>query len=362
MSLCVYFHQNWVTERRVRHSICRGGLAAGETVVAALVKKILNQADECGMPNTTLADYAGLSSVERLPPDARVSLSNQMALWRLITELGRDSAFGIRVGASLRPREMGLVGYGMYYSGTLLEALEWLVRYSRILTGAGELILRKWEPHHIAVAEHPRNIGITMQHPVDMRLAGIVAVAREITETPIRPVVAEFPYAQPSSVLEHKRFFNCPLRFSQPSSSLTFRYSDAYLPVASGNRAVVTFLEKLAKSILHTLTGVTSLAERLRATAWADIGGGKRSLQQIAETIGTTTRTLQRSLQREGTSVRAVLDGVRKYMALAFLGDQRLSIQDVALMVGYSDASSFHRAFKRWMGSTPSEYRSTLRY
>ncbi len=331
----------------------------GKTVLVRLVKNLLDRAQELGLDPSELARDAGLEGVELLHPDARVSLSKEILLWRLISAATPDHSFGINAGAKVQARDLGVLGYSMYFSSSLRKALMRATRYFRILTGAVSLSMTSHPRHYVMLVESPFDIGIHLRHVVDMRMAVILSVAREITAEEVLPAWVEFPYARPATIRDHERFFRCPIRFSQPTARLVLRDKDADLPVVRGDNTLVGYLDQYAEGVLRTLVGEGSVPDRMRAAIWADLSSGVPTVETVASMLGTSPRTLQRNLRSEGTCFRRVLDDMRREMSEACLRDRKLSVSDVAFLGGYRDTASFHRAFKRWTGMSPSQYRKT---
>ena len=118
-----------------------------ETVLVRVVAELLDRAEALGLDRVGLVRLAGLSEIETKDPDARLPVSKEIALWHLIALQASDPAFGIRLGAAVEVRKLGLVGYAMYYSSTLEEALRRLVRFGRVVNEATRLTLEVSGPH-----------------------------------------------------------------------------------------------------------------------------------------------------------------------------------------------------------------------
>ena len=333
-----------------------------ETVLVRVVLGVLEQAEALGLDRVGLVRLAGLERIETQDPDARVPVSKQIALWHLIARHAPDPGFGIRLGASLEVRKLGLVGYTMYYSSTLGQALERLVRYSRVVNEALRLTLESRGTHVVLSVSDPYDLGPGLQCALDSRLAMVVSTAREITGRDIVPVKVTFPLGPPKTLTHHESFFRCPIEFLQPSTSVALRNEDVELPVARADIDLVGYLDDHAESVLRSLVGSGSVTERVRAAVWTALSHRPPTLARVAATLALSPRTLQRQLGSEGTSFSEVVDTIRKEMAAACLGDQSLSIDEIAFLLGYADTASFRRSFKRWTGQTPQRYRRSSEY
>ena len=336
----------------------RQAARAGGTVLARVVSHILAAAANEGMDRDTLIAAAGLEAFRLDDPEARLPLWTEVALWQLLAKAAPEPGLGIRIGASLRVREMGLLGYAFYFSPTLAAALRRLERYGRLITEAVQLTLEAGDPAHVAIAQSHPALGAGLPLAVDARLATLLGACREVTRTEIVPAEVAFTYEQPATTLAHRRFFGCPLRFGRPRSMILFEDRDVQLRIPQGDERLAGYLSRYAETVLDRLVSGAAVTNRVRSAIWADLSEGPPSLASIAREIGMAERTLQRRLAAEGTSLQLEVDRVRQSMALAVLRDREIPIEEVAFVLGYTEPSTFYRAFKRWTGQTPRRYRA----
>ena len=328
------------------------------TVLVRYIATMLEFAVQEGLNRQVLVEGAGLDGVDLQRGDARVPLSVLVALWQLIRKGTADPGYGIRFGATLRTRQLGLLGSAMSYSASLRVALRRFVRYRGLIAESLELTLETHERHCVAFADVDPLFGAGLPYAVDTLFAGVLSVLREVSGAEIVPVDVSFNYAQPSNTLEHTRFFRCPLRFGAKDSKLVLLDRDLDLPLPRGDEQVAGYLSAHAEQVLRTLvTGGASITERVRTAIWVALGEGSPTLSGIASALQLPTRTLQRRLAQEDTSFNAEADHVRSVMASALLRDRTVGIDEVAFVLGYSEASAFYRSFKRWTGRTPEQYR-----
>jgi len=313
-----------------------------------------------GMDRHVLTHAAGLDDVDLADADARVHVSAQVALWQMLAKAISDSGFGVRMGASFQVREAGLLGYVLVYSATLGAALERLARYSAVLNDAVIVTLERGSDGTVAVVQRYPEMGKGLPFAVDYRLAALLSVCREITGVEMVPTEVDFAYPQHVSTLEHARFFRCPLRFGMRISRMVFTERDVRLPVRRGDETLARYLSAHAEHTLQSLVVGSSIRERVRSTIWNTLSDGRPTLSRIAPALAMPPRTLQRRLAEEGTSLQHEVEDVRKAMAMALLRDRSIPIDEVAFLLGYPEPSTLFRSFKRWTGSTPQRYRSTL--
>jgi AraC-like DNA-binding protein len=326
------------------------------TGLARLPLMLLRHVEVLGLDRARLMAAAGLDAVELNDPDARVPIQKSWSLWRAILERRPDGAMGLRLGAAARVRDLGVVGYTMFYSSTLGAALARLCRYSHVITKAVQYRLEHDAGlSSVALEGNPRFDSLIQ--PLDARLAFVVAAAREITGADVVPHEVCFSYEEPLDVAEHQRFFRCPLRFERTPSAVVFSRQDLDRPAVAGDETLGGYLDRVAEEVLQSLEDRSSLREQVQRTIWSQLAAGPPSLPNVASRLGQSPRTLQRRLRASGTSFAELLDELRRHMALRLLKDRSLAIYEVAFLLGYSDPSTFYRAFRRWHGAPPDEFR-----
>lgn len=167
-----------------------------------------------------------------------------------------------------------------------------------------------------------------------------------------------FSYPAPNHVKEYRHLFNSPLQFNQPKTGISFhkRYLD--LPVLRDERALKQFLKTSPADLLAKPDGSSTYAARIRAIISRDFNVTVPDFEQIAQQINVSPQTLRRRLKEENTSYQEIKDQLRRDIAIHHLSRNELSINDIALRVGFTEPSTFHRAFKKWTGMTPGAYRA----
>ena len=331
--------------------------ASTKTLQARVVVRMLDAAAAEGMNRDALIEASGLRGVDLSDGDSRVSTSTQVALWQLIAKGISDPGFGVRMGASAKIREAGLLGYVMRFSTTLETALGRFVRYSHVLNDAVECAIEHPDSQHVAISQSHPELGTGLPFAVDFRLAALLAACREITGVEIEPFEVAFAYEMRASTIEHARFFRCPLRFGQHTAKLVFAERDMHLPVRQGDETLAEYLSEHAEHVLRSLVSGHSMRERVRSAIWNTLSDGRPTLPRIASELKMPPRTLQRRLADEGTSIQLEVEEIRKGMAMALLRDRTVAIDEIAFLLGYPEPSTLFRSFRRWTGMTPQQYR-----
>ncbi|EAT12892.1 AraC family transcriptional regulator [Bermanella marisrubri] len=171
--------------------------------------------------------------------------------------------------------------------------------------------------------------------------------------------LAEFNYAKPEHSDEYRLFFYGERLFQRPQTALHFKSSYLDLPIVRTRNDLPELLKEAPYVFLVKPNNTTSINAQIRRILQGNMDDSELpDFETVAHKLNTSTQTLRRRLKEENTSFQAIKDQVRRDMAIYYLGDPNISINEIALKVGFTEPSTFHRAFKKWTGMTPGDYRS----
>jgi AraC-like DNA-binding protein len=327
------------------------------TGIARIPLGMLRYAEGRGIARAALLRESGLREEWLADPDRRLPLARIESLWRVLIARIPDPALGLHMAGSLGLRDLGLVGYTMAYSPTLERALLRLVRYGRVVS---EALCVEFDTTRGEVRIEGAPSITALRHPADLRLALLVGALREATGFDVVPIEVRLPYPRPTDTREHERVFRCPLRFGAPDSAVLVRPEDRARPVSTADETLARYLERLADQALRAITAADTWSSKVKRAIWSELSDGRPGLARAARALGVSARTLQRRLRDERTSFAGVLEEFRRDVALGLLRDRELAVYEIAFLLGYAEPSTFHRAFRRWHGASPHEFRRRL--
>lgn len=194
----------------------------------------------------------------------------------------------------------------------------------------------------------------------ELLLAAWVRIGRVATSSSWSPAEVRFAHRPPCDAREHERFFGAPPRFASAENALVLPAALLDLPCRSTDASLLSLLDRYATDRLDGRHAAT-FAERARAALSEELQVGHVTAHALATRLKVSVRTLHRALAAEDTSYRRLLDQFRLEIAVRHLRDDRMSVAEVAFLVGFSELSAFHRAFKRWTGRTPATFRAEAR-
>ena len=328
------------------------------TVQAKAVEKIANAAVARGVSAETLYEAVRFDASVLEDPDSRMPFAQLVALYETAAELTGDHNFGLHIGQSVNPSAFDVVGYCALNSSTLGAAFARVARYHSIWTDGALFTLETANETSAIVYRYVEPSNEERRHDSEMTLATVTTLCRNIATPDFAPTSVEFQHARPADISEHLRLFNCPIQFGASANRLSFPSSFLSLPIAKADASLCALLDRHAEELLTKYPPRDSLIEQVRNLIADEFRGGEPSLERIADHLHLTPRTLQRKLQELGTSYNDVLDQMRRQLAMRYLREPQMAICEVAYLLGFSEPSSFHRAFKRWTGVTPKEFRS----
>jgi AraC-like DNA-binding protein len=300
---------------------------------------------------------AGARPEEWSPGDGRVPHDLALAVWREAVRASGDDAFGLHAAEGLAPGAFDVLDYAIRSSATLAEGLARLERYHRILHDAArvrvDLVGDDVAVTHLPLAAAPA----LPRHVAEFIVGAWTVVARQATGVELAPREVTFRHDAPTDLAPHRRLFRAPIRFGAPANSIRLPSEHLRAPLLRSDPGLCALLERQVADALERLPRAGALAERVRAVVADQLSTGVPSGAAVARRLHMSPRTLQRHLRGDGTNLRALVEALRRDLATRYLADRRVAIAEVAFLLGFSEASAFHRAFKRWTGSTPHVYR-----
>lgn len=326
-------------------------------VSARIGALVVQAAAAAGVPAALLQRDTGFDLARAADPDARIPLAQEEALWNEAAARTGDDAFGIHAAEALKPGALDVLDYAVRTAPTLRASLERLARYNRLLHDVAVFtLIDRGEVLRIEHAFHAA--AVPCRHAAEFTLASLVVVGSQMNGAPIRPLLVEFRHQEPASVREHQRLFGLKPRFSAAVNAIEFAAADVDRPTLSADPALFNVIQRHAEALLAARPEPTeTTSRRVRRMLGESLGQGEITLAEMAARLHMSPRSLQRRLADEGISFDGVLDELRRELALRYLADPKIAIGEVAYLLGYSEPSAFHRAFKRWTGITPSEAR-----
>lgn len=331
------------------------------TIPAKSVDKILDAASRRGVSRTAACAAADIDPAVLADPDHRLPFAGVVRLYEVCARLTGDDAFGLHVGEASHPTMFDVLGYIMMNSPTVGEALSRLERYQRVWTD-GSVLSPSVEDGRARIQysyEIAEPVPEDRRQDCEATLSIVATGVRAMVGSEWQPDFVWYEHAAPEDISEHRRIFRCPIAFGQSVNAVIFDAALLARAIPRADPALEAVLDRHAQALLDARPAVASLADRVRQVIVGRLRGGEPDLETVARELGMSTRTLQRHLKDERTTLNEVIDGIRRDLSTRYLRQPDLTISDVAYLLGFAEPSTFHRAFRKWTGLTPGEFRKS---
>ena len=329
------------------------------TKLAAVVDTL----SEDGVSPEEVLRGVGVGADELRSPDTLISLEQLLAGCKNAIRLSRDPSLPFRIGSMIHVSAYGMYGYAILCSTDFRKTFDFCVKYHVL---AAPLVTFSFSERHgfgiwtIDPIQHPLIDQQLYRFIVEMQIGVHLSLQRDVMGPSFVPTEITLTYPRADDFRLVEATTGCKLRFEQPANQFVFDRHWMDKPAKLGNLTTYTAVVKLCDELLADLSLRTGVAGKIRASLLQDIAA-PRTFAATARQLGTTTRTLRRQLQQQGTSFRKLADELRIQVAVKYLRDTVMTNEDIATAMGFSDSANFRHAFRRWTGKTPGEFRRGAR-
>ncbi len=296
-------------------------------------------------------------------PDQQITGTLHSAMWREAVKQTGDENLGLHIGEAFNMATLGIVGYVLVNCQTYEQVLSKLSRYTRLFSQGAYIHYSSTRGQVLCDCDIVDNLKNYLleepRHAIESTFAALMTATKMLTGRQLTPHAVWFQHPRPKDISEHERIFPTGVHFSQPTNRIIFAANCLNWSILSANPTLLQVFEQHAEAMLnenqaetYTNSVVQEITQHLK--------GEVPSIEAIARNLAISVRNLQRQLQQEGTSYQKILDETRKELALRHLKNPHIPIHDVAFLLGFSEPSAFHRAFKRWTNQTPRDYRWSI--
>jgi AraC-like DNA-binding protein len=314
---------------------------------------------ELGLSATTVLRRAGLATELAQQPRVLLTTTELFALWRAIGEVSSNPAIGLQLGTENRTQRFHPIGLVALSSENFGAAIEQMARYKQLT--CPEEIRQKINNEEWSI-QFRWLLADEIEPPVlvECAFAWVLSIGRHGTDTRLSPVRVEL--IQPRAHIRTiERHFACPVDCGAGRNALVFRAADAQRPFVTRNAELLAMLAPQFEEELKQESGDGNFVERVRVAIQQKLTGQRPSIDDIADALHISSRTLQRRLQDEGFSFQRVLEDARHQLARHYLNNPTLELNEAAYLLGYEDGNSFVRAFRTWEGIPPARWREQQR-
>jgi len=325
------------------------------SIFAPQIGNLWRTIDSYGIDPASLFAEEGIEVQLPIDPCERLPFEKIDRIRKKGMELSGDEAFGLRSATVYQASQMGALGYAWQVSLTLRKACLRLERFARILNkNVGAL-----------VDDRNRSMGVTLKLDErsecwwvrdDTGLALLTRMCRMICGDKFRLQAANFMHAEPQDIKPYFEYFACQLNFNQAENQLLIPLSLADETLVGANPELALLNDQVATRRLARIDR-DDIVARVQAELMDQLPNGNISDDSVAGELHMSVRTMHRKLAEVNNNFRAILVEMRSSLAEQYILDNSLTLTEISLLLGFSEPSSFSRAFKSWTGTAPSEAR-----
>jgi AraC-like DNA-binding protein len=312
-----------------------------------------------GVTPGALLKGSGLDKEQLAAPGRRLPVDVFVQLVERARALTREPALGIYFGLQMRVSWHGYLGLAAMTSANPREALELATHFLPTQTGALALAFEEHGAKASLRIDERADFGAARDAIVLALVVGIWQLGCTLTGRQLEGR-ADLAIPEPAYIARWKGMMPGALHFGRPEHRLIFDASTLDQPFATADAAALLLTREQCERELQALGFAGPFRERVRGLALLG-SGGARTLDEVAEQLHVSARTLKRRLAELGTGYSELLDEEREARARALLRGTTLTIDEIAERLGYSDVANFSRAFRRWTGTTPGQLRQGAR-
>jgi AraC-like DNA-binding protein len=286
--------------------------------------------------------------------DSRISLEAARLMLDRGVEFTKDESLGLKIGRTMRFGSGGAFDYVIRSSENVAQAVRVASKYSRILADDFNVTYETWRSRFVV-----RLDGAWSRATADFAMSSMYSI--HFSELASAELEVWFPYTRPSFAMDYDTAFpGASVRFGASCYGITLSQRASEAPLPGSNGDVHELLLARVERMLEELSAHKPVVHAVRRLICQEMQQGGTTLDGAAHALRMSQRTLCRRLEREGTSFNGLVDDVRKERALELLRDPKVPLTEMAFLLGFSHVESFHRAFKRWTGTTPHLHRNAM--
>lgn len=309
------------------------------------------------VPLTDLLAGSGVSVEKLYLPDTQVTLAQKLHIFSNALVCANEPGLGLKVGQQARFSDFGVLGYAVFSSNTLIEAMTMGFKYLRL---AGPVLRKQLlidKKLGYIRAEQLVDLDTLMPFCCEYWFSAIQSLCEEVMQHPFPSKQLHFPYPAPSYSDLYQQVFHCPVTFESTRLEWQFSTDAVSQPLPTANKMTLQQCLKTCDDMMAKLSSSsTSLKDKITQRL-IEQPGHYPSIEIIAQQFGMSSRTLRRKLSQEHTSYQQILDHVRFHLSRHYLCSTQMNIDEISERVGYSDSANFRHAFRKWSGDSPSHYR-----
>lgn len=329
------------------------------TVSIGWVNTVVAAAQRLAVDQRTLLATAGIAGADS--GQQRWPIDDMTRLWHAAERCTGDPGFGLKVGAEFTPLSISGVGFALQSAASLREAIVMVQRFQRLISDGGRFQILAGQ-NATWLIYHPRQGKLAFSpHQIEAVLAAVVGFTRWVTGTQMQPSRVQLSQPRLGPLEGYQSVFNCPVEFDQAFSGVLVDNSVLDRPLPQADPQLAQVHERYSSSRLAALSIDSASVPEVRRWLTARMGPVLPRRAEAAEALGISERTLARRLREQNQTFDRLLDETRRDHALQAVAESTTALSEIAEALGFAEVSTFYRAFRRWTGLPPVQWRKQHR-
>jgi AraC-like DNA-binding protein len=328
---------------------------------AARIAIVSDALEADGVPRREALRRVQISEPELHSAATRISVNQVIEVYRNAIRLSQDPYFAFRTGLKSHVSLYVMYGFAILSSMNFRQTMHFAVKYHQLATPLVKLRFDEG-PDRIAwiidPLPHPALDARLYRFIVEMQIGLITSLHRDIMGSAFWPSEVHVTFSPPAGQETYTEIFGCRVLFAQAENRLLYDASWLCGTPHFGNEITYATVLGLCDDLHDELANRAGIAGKVREILMATIGR-HTSFENVATRLGVPVRSLRRKLREQGTSFRELTDQLRAHVAMKYLRDTDMTIEDIADALGFSDTANFRHAFHRWAGTSPLGFRRT---
>ena len=328
------------------------------SISATKISSFLNNINIYGISAGDVIRCSGVNPLILSSPDNRLSGEEAQRIIETAINLTHDNNLGLHQGENLSKGFSSILGYILMNCSNLYECWTKYCRYEKIIDTTSISDFKVIDDYAIVsnltldkVLKHNSQFS-------DFKIAGILSYIKLLTNQKLQLHEVHFSHSKPNNTSEYERIFECKVYFEKPTNALIFSKELLNTSVIEPSDELLIMFEKAAQKILNTINNKNPYTSSVTEIILVELKSCNfPSIEDVSKKLLLSVRSLQLYLQKEGTSYNKLAKEIRRNISQKYLNDENMSIDEIAYILGFSESSAFHRAFKSWTGLTPMQFR-----
>ena len=326
------------------------------SVSVTVLKQLFLYMHSLGVDSDAFLESLGIDPAIIKAPDTYIPVDQYLLIQDEAAVYTNDPYFGLHMGEYAEAGSWSILGYLMMNCKTLGEAFAKSGRYSRIIGNMIEGSVKfRFNKIKLILFTPPHAPKMT-RHCFESTISSSVRMMRTLTGVHLSPVEVTFAYPEPESTAEYARIFNCPVKFGHKENSYTIPLSFVNKPIPMANPALLEHFEVYAQNVIAEMDRLDEYTRMVTKIILSKLDDEKLSINKVAKELAISVRTLQNRLKEEGTFFSQLHRDIRQQLAQKYLREN-YTVEDITYLLGFSEPSVFRKAFKKWSGVTPRQFR-----